>query len=99
MRPPPYIVRDSKVPDWLAIFVKPAAVTIWPFIFLAKGVRGDPELINHESIHIRQYNETLILGFLLMYLWDWLIGLLLYRDARKAYRRIRFEQEAYEHAA
>ena len=29
------------------------------------------ETINHESIHIRQYNELFVLGFLLIYLWDW----------------------------
>ena len=32
----------------------------------------------------------------LLYVFDWIVGLIKYRDLNMAYRRIRFEQEAYE---
>lgn len=64
-------------------------------MFIRPGA-DTPTLINHESIHIKQYSELLVLGFLLVYIYDWVRGLIIYRDADKAYRAIRFEQEAYE---
>lgn len=94
----PIVVRDSRVPGWLSIFVEPAAVTLWPFIFIAPD-KDTENLIRHETIHIRQYNETLVLGFLLFYVWDWLHGLMKYASPKKAYRQIRMEQEAFTHAA
>lgn len=51
--------------------------------------------VNHESIHIHQYNDLFVIGFLVIYLWDYLHGLIKYRDKEKAYFRIRAEQEAY----
>ncbi|MFP6722730.1 MAG: hypothetical protein VCF25_21030 [Candidatus Poribacteria bacterium] len=51
---------------------------------------------NHETIHFQQYLETLFLGFLILYFWDWFIGLVKYRDGQKAYLSIRAEQEAYK---
>ena len=72
-----------------------AAITLWPFIFIRDGAETE-ELVQHECIHIAQYNECLVLGFYGIYLWDWLIGLLKYRSPQKAYRQIRFEQEAYQ---
>jgi hypothetical protein len=32
----------------------------------------------------------------MLYAWDWIVGLIKYRDKQKAYFRIRFEQEAYD---
>ena len=51
----------------------------------------------HESIHIAQYIELLVIGFLILYLWDWVRGLIKYKDTNVAYRKIRLEQEAYEY--
>jgi hypothetical protein len=39
--------------------------------------------------------ETLVLGFLLIYAWDFLYGFAKYKNYDQAYRSIRFEQEAY----
>jgi len=92
----PIVVLDSIVPRLLSVFVKPIAVTIWPFIFV-RGPTLDEAVLRHETIHIRQYTETLAVGFLLLYAWDFVVGLWRYGNFRKAYQRIRFEQEAYAH--
>ena len=70
-------------------------ITLYPFIFVDDT--SNVKLINHESIHLAQYKELFVIGFLLLYLYDWTIGLIKYKDFYKAYRQIRFEQEAYQH--
>ena len=75
-------------------FFPVSAITLWPFAFIRKG-HDSAELVNHEAIHIRQFNETLVLGFFLIYVIDWLIGLIRYRSLFKAYMGIRMEREAY----
>jgi len=53
------------------------------------------KLINHEKIHLRQQLELLILPFYIWYITEYLIGLIKYRDTKKAYYAISFEREAY----
>ena len=89
----PIIIKNSRVPALVSWFFPVAAITLWPFIFVRKD-HDSPRLLNHEAIHIHQYNEMLVLGFLLVYIYDWAIGLIKYRDAKMAYLSIRFEQEA-----
>ena len=88
------IIRNSKVPRWLSIVIDVYAITLWPFVFIRD--EGNDRTINHETIHIKQYNELLVIGFYFVYLFDWLHGLIKYRDGQIAYYRIRMEQEAYE---
>lgn len=52
--------------------------------------------INHEAIHSRQMKELLFLPFYLIYVTEWLWGLIRYRDAIKSYLNISFEREAYD---
>lgn len=52
--------------------------------------------INHEAIHSEQYKEMLWIPFLIWYGIEWLIKIFIYGDARKAYRNISFEREAYQ---
>jgi len=87
------IVKNSKVPKMLSWFINARAITLFPFIFIKDG--GDERLINHELIHIAQYRELFVVGFLLIYLWDFVIGLIKYKNYNDAYRSIRFEREAY----
>ena len=89
----PIIVRNSKIPKMLSWFMDIAAITLFPFIFV-KG-EGDDKLIRHETIHIAQYRETFVVGFLLIYLFEFLYCLVKYRNYDDAYRSIRFEREAY----
>ena len=90
----PIIVRNSWVPKALSWVINAYAITIWPFAFIRD--EGNDRTINHETIHIKQYNELLVIGFYFVYLFDWLHGLMKYRDGQIAYYRIRMEQEAYE---
>ncbi len=92
----PIIIRNSKVPVMLSIFVDIAAITLFPFIFIRKG-QDSERIVRHETIHYHQYLETAVIGFLVLYLFDWLKALLKYRDTNRAYLQIRFEQEAYAH--
>jgi len=87
------IVYNSIVPKLLSWFVEAYAITLFPFIF----IRDDGDLIaeNHENIHITQYAELFVFGFLILYIFDFIKGLLRYKNFQKAYKMIRFEQEAY----
>tara|TARA_R110000737_G_scaffold226990_1_gene241401 strand:- start:2093 stop:2446 length:354 start_codon:yes stop_codon:yes gene_type:complete len=91
----PIIIKNNIIPKLFSIFFPVSAVTLWPFIFVRKQYVSDKRLMNHETIHIKQYNELLVIGFLAIYLYDWFRGLIKYRDTTKAYYQIRFEQEAY----
>ena len=93
----PIIVKNSRVPKLLSWFINARAITLFPFIFIKD--EGDKILIRHEEIHIAQYKETLIIGFLLIYVYDFIRGLVKYKNYRDAYRSIRFEREAYTQQA
>ncbi|WP_299104954.1 hypothetical protein [uncultured Winogradskyella sp.] len=71
-------------------------ITIFPFMILkSKVLKGRSVLINHERIHLRQQIELLIIPFLLIYILEFLIRLVKYRNWNLAYRNISFEREAY----
>ena len=52
--------------------------------------------INHETIHTKQGQELLWIGFYLWYIIEYLIILIIYRDNKLAYKNISFEREAYQ---
>ena len=71
-------------------------VTIYPFVFLKyKGLKTDATLINHERIHLQQQLELLVLPFYVIYVVEFSIRLMQYRDWKTAYRNISFERECY----
>ena len=73
------------------------AITIYPFIIVFNHNSSNENIIlNHEKIHLKQYNETLIIGFLPLYFIFWIFNLIKYRNFDKAYRNIPFEKESYE---
>jgi hypothetical protein len=107
----PIVINNSNIPVFLSKFapIDIWAVTIWPFI-ICRGVM-DEHTVNHESIHIEQGNDLLVVGMWFVYYWDYLHGFIKYRKdlsgtsphgrayksaGEKAYYRIRAEQEAYE---
>ena len=55
----PIIIKNSKLPEAISWFMDVGGVTLFPFIFI-KG-EGNDRLIRHETIHIKQYAETLVL--------------------------------------
>ena len=88
------IIRNSIIP-----FPGYKAMTIWPFIFVRRSAwaRYTYTTDRHERIHGRQQLELLLLPFYLWYVMEWLVRILILRDADRAYRSISFEQEAYDH--
>lgn len=57
----------------------------------------DKYVINHERIHTAQMRELLYIPFYIIYVFEWLIRIIQYRDPHKAYLNISFENEAYRH--
>lgn len=93
----PVFIENSRLPVILSYLapINISAITIGPFIF-SRGVM-DEITKRHESIHWEQYKETLIVGFLVLYFYYWLVGLVKYKSREFAYYQIPFEQEAYQH--
>ena len=57
----------------------------------------DKYVINHERIHTAQQRELLFIPFYILYIIEWLIRLIQYRNRQDAYTSISFEREAYTH--
>lgn len=104
----PKIYENSKVPvilsylspvSWINWIQGKSTFEIWGitllwFIFVRGEINEGTE--RHETIHVLQGKETFFIGFYILYVWDWLRGLVKYKDADVAYIMIRAEQEAYE---
>ena len=54
------------------------------------------QLLNHESIHIKQQMELLVIGFYALYVWYWAKSLLKGKTPSEAYYGLPFEREAYD---
>jgi hypothetical protein len=91
----PWMIENSRIPVWLS-YITPitiGAITMG-FIVFSRG-EMDEQTRRHETIHFQQFVETLFIGFLMLYLWDYLFGLVRYRNGKVAYQQIRAEREAY----
>lgn len=76
-------------------FLKVDGMAFYPFILLkSRASKYDEILIRHETIHLRQQVEMLVLPFYLCYLANYLINRFQY-DHQNAYLSIVFEREAY----
>ena len=77
-------------------FLPAAGMALFPFILVkTQALKSNPQIINHEKIHLRQQLELLLLPFYTLYLLNYLINLLYYMEHDKAYQNIVFEREAY----
>ncbi|MRX76392.1 hypothetical protein GJU39_09855 [Pedobacter petrophilus] len=73
-------------------------MAIFPFILLKNvKLKTDWSMINHEKIHLRQQLELLVLPFYILYLINYLINLVRYKNHHAAYLNIIFEKEAYKY--
>ncbi|WP_194851259.1 hypothetical protein [Nonlabens antarcticus] len=71
-------------------------ISLFPFIIICKPeLKNHKTFINHESIHLRQQLELLILPFYIWYILEYLILRLKYNH-KTAYLNIVFEKEAYQ---
>jgi beta-lactamase regulating signal transducer with metallopeptidase domain len=96
------IMYSDKFLDRVGIFMKIGGITLWPFIILREYYQGTTnfwrakreKIINHESIHIAQQGELLVIPFYVLYILEWFIKLFFYGS--RAYYNISFEREAYK---
>ena len=86
------VIRSSFIP------VKGfTAINLFGIVFALRDCLPLTErILNHEAIHSRQINELLFVGFYTLYVLEWLVRLLYFRDSKKAYKAISFEKEAFE---
>ena len=71
------------------------AITIWPFIFVWKEKAEYKVLLRHERIHLKQWEELFLIGFIVLYLFFFIVELIKLKNWNAAYRSIPFEKEAY----
>lgn len=94
----PIFIENSKIPVWLSKFspININAITLGPIV-LSRGTLSE-RVMRHETIHFMQYKELFFVGFLAVYLYDYLYAALVKKKgfSREAYLAIRFEQEAYD---
>jgi hypothetical protein len=101
---PKVIYNDKWLNFWGFGLKNINGMTILPFIILREQFKENPpqNLINHESIHIQQQVELLLIGFALIYYINWLVNIIKYKITKeekvteKAYRNIILEKEAYD---
>lgn len=72
------------------------AINLFGIVFSRGHLNAEEQ--RHEYIHTLQQREMLFVFFYLWYITEWLIRLIIYRNALKAYRNISFEREAYGNA-
>ena len=91
----PIFVENSIIPQLLSIIspIDIGAITLGFIVF--SRYEMDEKTKRHETIHFQQFLETLFIGFLILYFYDWIKGYITYRNAKIAYYMIRAEQEAY----
>ena len=89
------LITNSRIPKLLSIFISIRAITLYPFIIFED--EPDPEILNHEKIHIQQQKEMLVIFFYILYVWYWVGNRLWHKKNNvQAYYNIPFEREAYE---
>lgn len=97
-------VTVRPVPSWLAkVWGRGThAMTVRNIIFASQAsleriANGDAlVLLSHEAVHVEQWREYGVVGFLVRYVGDYLRGRALGLPHHVAYRAIRFEREAVE---
>jgi len=91
----PIIKYNDNFLNKISIFIKVGGITLYPFIILRQKYREKVIIKIHESIHIKQQEELLVLPFYLLYIIEWVIKSIMYLSFKKGYYNISFEREAY----
>jgi hypothetical protein len=87
------IIYGNFIPNLFSLFFKVDGVTLFPFIFVRRGV--SETLIRHEQVHLIQQIKYLIVFFYIRYILEYIINLFRFRNTQQAYLNISFEKEAY----
>jgi hypothetical protein len=91
----PIFVENSRIPVWLSKVapIEIGAITMGFIVFSRDTM--DERLRRHETIHFQQFLETLFVGFIILYLWDYFVNWSSGMSGKEAYYNIRAEKEAY----
>jgi hypothetical protein len=90
-----WIIRSERFTKMISWFFPVGGITLFPFIVVNAKYESET-MIRHERIHLVQQMELLVIGFYLLYLYDWVKHLVTTWKPYEAYKSIRFEQEAYD---
>ncbi len=91
----PILIKSKFLTKLLSVVISVYAITLYPFIISSEEL--DQYTMNHEMIHFEQQKELFVIGFYALYVYDFLKGVIKYKDKDLAYYSIRFEQEAYNY--
>jgi hypothetical protein len=95
-------MEKIKIGNYWILGKETNGITLFPFVFLRKSYVDRLDywslwnLINHESIHLKQQAELGVVFFYVWYFLEFCIRTLLIGNTDVAYRKICFEREAYE---
>ena len=92
----PFFFENSKLPKFLSYFapIDIGAISLFGFVFSQKEMSERTK--RHETIHFQQQLETLMIGFLFVYLWDYFRNRIVKKmNGRDAYYALKAEKEAY----
>lgn len=87
------IIKNSRIPKLLSFVFDIYAITLYPFIFVKDESNNITN--NHESIHLAQQKELWVIGFYILYVYEWIKNLSTGMSGFDAYMNISFEREAY----
>lgn len=92
----PKIIFSDKILDRLSILMRIGGITLWPWIILREKYKAHyrtATVINHETIHIKQQQEMLVIPFYIWYILEYIVKFFKY--GKNAYYNLSFEREAY----
>jgi len=85
-----------KYPVIVVPFLNVDGMALYPFVLVKnRFLKQDAVLIRHETIHLKQAAELLVVPFYLMYLFNYIVNRMKYKGHYRAYYEIVFEREAY----
>jgi hypothetical protein len=90
----PIVIISPWFTKLMSVVIDVYAITILPFIIAEEEM--SERILNHETIHIHQQRELLLIPFYILYFSYYFIGIIKYKDKHQAYYMIPFEQEAYK---
>lgn len=93
----PLFIENSRIPIWLSKCAPITITAITLFCIVISVDEMSEETKRHETIHFQQYLETGMIGFLLLYLYDYVVNYIKYSSGIRAYLSLRAEKEAYAH--
>ena len=85
------IIRNKYIP-----FPGYKAINLFGILFVRGNAKINDTTINHERIHTAQMKELLYIPFYVLYVLEWIVKLIQFRNGHMAYRNISFEREAYQ---